>query len=328
MSSSDNNNGREPPAKRVKYSAPESESPSPELTVQRSNSEIVRPQPLRFNGRSFEPVSPSSSPASNVRFRSISDDSDEKFPLPDAMEIQRSPSPSGDENPASTPSPGASGRPRVYSPGGTLWEQNPTPSQQTGRHKRSRREAAGYKNPDHFHSNMIPLWERAALTPPPSGISNRKKKAHLIKPERHFRTRTPNGTRTEDIQGHSQGVLGHEPSASTHWNTIGHSQSRRRNMDHNRQTSSYHGIESRARSDASGAHEPRYNSPTPASSHHSHFDETDEDFKGPVPWHTWSRVPSANAPPAASRPFSPVASPTTTRVRRASSSSDKGPSSE
>jgi hypothetical protein len=113
-----------------------------------------------------------------------------------------------------------------------------------------------------------------------------------MKPERHFQTSEPDGTPTEKIQNHKNGVLGHLPDASSDWNNGGHKRSRKQNNQHNKETGTYHGIESRARSDASGSSAPGYRSPRPdIGSHRSHFDPTHPEFKSDVPWHTWKRVP-------------------------------------
>ncbi|HEY9132274.1 MAG TPA: hypothetical protein VIM98_10995 [Dyella sp.] len=179
---------------------------------------------------------------------------------------------------------GPTGQLRAHSPGGTLYERNPSPS---GR-RASRRHAAGYDNPAHSHGNMLPIWAAHALSPIPEGSVTQQRR-HLMRSERHFSTQSPGGTRTEDIQGHSQGVLGHLPDASSHWNSVGHRQTRLENQQHNRETSTYHGIESSERSAASGHLAAGYLSPTPyRGSHPSHWRA---DLARPdVPWSTWTPV--------------------------------------
>lgn len=185
---------------------------------------------------------------------------------------------------------GPSGRLRANSPGGTLYERNPSPTGDTT----SRRHAAGYDNPAHSHGNMLPIWTAHALSPIPEGSVTQQRR-HLMKAERHFSTQSPGGTRTEDIQGHRQGVLGHLPDASSHWNSIGHQQTRTENLQHNRETTTYHGIESSTRSAASGHLAAGYISPTPyRGSHPSHW--LAGLARPDVPWSTWSPVaPSATA---------------------------------
>jgi hypothetical protein len=185
---------------------------------------------------------------------------------------------------------GISHPPRVDSPGGTAYQQNPPPKP-----KKDRREAAGYKNPSHDHDNMIPLWRDAALSPIPFPQGSQQEKTHLMDSQRHFRTRTPNGTRTEDIQDHSNGILGHKPDASEDWNNHGHKRSRAENSAHNRETTTYHGIETKARSNQSGSSAQRYMIPDPTTgSHPSHWKTTDPGFKNDVPWPTWTPVSTQN----------------------------------
>jgi hypothetical protein len=180
--------------------------------------------------------------------------------------------------------------PRANSPGGTTYEQTTQP-----RPKKDKREAAGYKNPPHNHDNMIPLWRDAALSPIPFPQGSQQEAIHLMDSQRHFRTRTPNGTRTEDIQDHSNGILGHKPDASEDWNTHGHKRTRAQNSAHNRETSTYHGIETKARSNQSGSSAQRYMVPDPTTgSHPSHWKTTDPGFKDDVPWPTWTPVSTQN----------------------------------
>lgn len=158
----------------------------------------------------------------------------------------------------------------------------------------TRRAAGGYKNPPHSHSNMLPLYKNAALSPQPS---NRKEKDWLMSPSRRFNTYTPTHTQPPKIvKGHKNTVMGHAPDAVTHWNTNGHTQSRKANLQHNRETSSYHGLEDRASSDASGgATKEQYRSPSPSiGSHESHYNVKHPDFNPKVPWKNRLRKPDGN----------------------------------
>lgn len=204
----------------------------------------------------------------------------------------------GGNTSATYASPGVSGalaqtssmRPRVRSPGGRLYEQEPTPAR-VG--LRTRRDAAGYNNPSHSHTNMLSLWGTAALSPIPSSAARdtRSLRRHLMSPSRRYGTQDPDGADTGEIRGHKSGVLGHRPDASSDFNTVGHTRSRAENARHNRQASAYHGIESRGRSDASGASAPRYASPRPdRGSHASHWNRSHPAHAGRVPWHTYKPV--------------------------------------
>lgn len=189
-------------------------------------------------------------------------------------------------------SPG--GTVRANSPGGTSYRQ----ASPDGRNRDScRRIAAGYQNPNHFHSNMLPHWERAALSPIPQRILNthpgrlreQELRRYLSSPTRRFRATSPGRTRSTIIQGHNQGVLGHRTSAAQHWNTQGHRRSRSENQNYNRQTSTYHGIENRPWSNASGSITPRYLSPAPhRGSHPMYWNRQHPNFQG-GPWHSWVR---------------------------------------
>ncbi|MGH3872245.1 MAG: hypothetical protein ACRDSR_12165 [Pseudonocardiaceae bacterium] len=209
------------------------------------------------------------------------------------------PPPSIVTSPAPWLSPGGT---HAKSPGGTGYRQMSPSGSYRGK---TRRDAGGYKNPGHSHANMLPHWENAALSPIPedargdSRKASRKRKRHLMDQERRFRGTSPGRSREQEFQGHSQGVLGHEPSASTHWNATGHTQPRKTNQEHNRSTGAYHGIEWKPWSDASGAHEPRYNSPGPhLGSDPSWWHRDDPRFKG-GPWHSWEKDDpgSASIPP-------------------------------
>jgi len=181
---------------------------------------------------------------------------------------------------------------RQTSRGGTLYEERPPGGRYSGS---TRRHAAGYDNPTHEHSAMLPLWRRAAVSPEPAGLSRTEQREWLMDSNRRFRATTPGGTSTGTITGHSNGVLGHAPSASTRWNTGGMNDTRASNFAHNRETSTYHGIEDRGRSDASGASEPRFRSPGPsAGGHRSYWDRGDPGFpRQGGPWSSWDRVPPA-----------------------------------
>ncbi|MFM0389117.1 hypothetical protein [Paraburkholderia dipogonis] len=198
---------------------------------------------------------------------------------------------------SSSVSNGSSGRERAQSPGGRTYERNPTPPP-SGRKPYSRRDAAGYKNPSHDHPNMLPHWESAAASPIPHSMKSSRKARinHLMRPERRFHTKTPSGQSTGIIKGHGKGVLGHHPDASSDWNSGGHRRTRSQNSAHNRQTGTYHGIEDRDYSNASGSSAPAYVAPRPdIGSHPSHWNSTHPDFTGNVPWPTWSPVQSTQS---------------------------------
>lgn len=148
----------------------------------------------------------------------------------------------------------------------------------------TRRAAAGYENPKHQHSNMRPLYENAAVSPVDT---TRPLNDWLYSPSRRFNTYTPTHSQPPIIvKGHSNTVMGHQPDAVTHWNTIGHTQPRASNFQHNRQTTTYHGLEERGRSNASGgATTERYRSPSPSiGSHESYFNVNHSQFNPRNPW--------------------------------------------
>ncbi|MBE9215062.1 hypothetical protein IQ247_20745 [Plectonema cf. radiosum LEGE 06105] len=153
----------------------------------------------------------------------------------------------------------------------------------SGKSPHSRREAAGYKNPSHDHGNMMPLYEQAAVSPQDP---SRTKKDWLYSPSRRFYVHSPTHTaQPQIVQGHSNTVMGHKPDAAQHWNTIGHKQTRKANQQHNKETSSYHGLEDARASAASGSKTDRYQSPSPSiGSHPSHFDVRNPDFNPRAPW--------------------------------------------
>ena|GEM_PF-4423995 len=197
---------------------------------------------------------------------------------------QRRPASSVATPPASVPE-------RARSPKGTLYERDPSPP--PGSRKRARREAAGFDNPSHSHSNMMPHWREAALSPIPFRRGSKEERKHLMAANRRFATKRPDGTSTGVIRGHGKGVLGHYPDAAVVWNSGAHKRVRAINAEHNRRTDTYHGIESREYSNASGASAPGYISPRPdLGSHPSYWNPQDPNFDPQVPWHTWHRVPA------------------------------------
>ncbi|GAB3568652.1 RHS repeat-associated core domain-containing protein [Amycolatopsis endophytica] len=222
------------------------------------------------------------------------------------------------------------------SPGGSLYQQmspggkygtqktgkngNPKFDKKTGKPQfYSRRDAAGYDNPSHDHSKMLPLWQDAAKSPIPidpktgKDIEGKQLKDWLMDKNRRFDTKEPGdpgyaGLPQNEIKGHGKGVLGHEPSASTHWNSHGGMQSTRQdNFEHNRETSTYHGIEERSRSDASGSSEEPYLSPRPDNgADRSFWDRGDPRFPDQGgPWHSWQKIQGPQPGPSGAGPGSP-----------------------
>jgi RHS repeat-associated protein len=212
---------------------------------------------------------------------------------------------------------GANGKPKLsvntqvpnkvvtaQSPGGRTYQQMSPGGKYAGK---SRRDGAGYNNPSHDHGNMLPHWKDAATSPIPPGLKGKPLKDHLMDPGRHFQTHSPGGTNTGVITGHGNGVLGHDPSASTHWNHHGgKEQPRTDNLAHNKQTDTYHGIEDRNASNASGSKEERYDSPRPDDgSHRAYWDRNDPDFPNQGgPWHSWEEVPGSAS--SGGSPLTPV----------------------
>lgn len=130
------------------------------------------------------------------------------------------------------------------------------------------RQAFGMTNPPHNHVNMVPLWAASAHTPPPQGRDPRE---HYMSPSRNFLIGDNDGNPVMDPatgqqrmeQGHSNLVMGHNPSASTFINNSGHMNSPGTNRDHNYSPSAYGQIENARASASSGSREPRYDPPSP-----------------------------------------------------------------
>lgn len=149
----------------------------------------------------------------------------------------------------------------------------------------TRRQAYGMTNPSHDHSNMVPLWEAHAHTPQPDD-STRSAVAHYMSPSRNYYISNNSGQPVTDSsgnrvmeQGHSNLVMGHNPSASTYINTTGHMQSPGTNRQHNYSPSAYGGIENAKASSASGHTEPRYASPIPGQSWEGYMDVNHPRYK-------------------------------------------------
>jgi hypothetical protein len=130
------------------------------------------------------------------------------------------------------------------------------------------RQAFGMGNPPHNHPNMVDFWEQHAHTPPPAG---RDRREHYMSPSRNFLIGDNNGNPVIDPstgqqameQGHSNLVMGHNPSASTYINATGHMHSPGTNRTHNFSPSAYGQVENAKASAASGSSEPPYIPPSP-----------------------------------------------------------------
>jgi hypothetical protein len=298
----------------------EDERPSPDTAMvetdeelherERSHTPSAAPAPFAFQSGASSPSPnpvtplfmgsprpPLSSPAQRGRWSSPSR-SESETPLRSRSRSRSPdyrPSPRSRRSPSLAPvnrarapwtSPG--GTTRAQSPGGTRYRKWPP----AGRYaNKNRRYAAGLVNPPHRHSAMLRLWRAAANTPPPPGASQAAQIRHFMKPKRTFTVTSPGRSRTKRITGHKRAVLGHAPSASTYWNKSGHRVPRRYNLKHNRSADAYHGVEARDWSDASGASEPRYDSPRPdRGSDPSYWNEDHPDFQG-GPWAAWRKDP-------------------------------------
>ncbi|MBB1155117.1 RHS repeat-associated core domain-containing protein [Amycolatopsis dendrobii] len=170
---------------------------------------------------------------------------------------KRSPSPDPyDRGPSLTPDP--AGRSRKQSPGGTVYVE----------HKKSgpkdRRTHYGYANLSHSSKAMRPIFERNAVSPPPSFKKRGEDTKWYMDPNRRYHTRDYQGNPTGIVKGHSNLVMGHNPSASTHFNKEGYKNDRPANKAHNADPNSFGWLEKRANSNASGGKEPRYRDTTPS----------------------------------------------------------------
>jgi hypothetical protein len=179
-----------------------------------------------------------------------------------------------------------------FSPGGHPYRRGAP----TGKYaKHNRRKASGYDNPEQFHTNMLPLWRAAALSPVPSTVTDDTQLRKWLKdPSRRLQVTSPGRSRTKVIKGYKAGgtrsavVLGHQPSAGAHFNVTGHTQPRPHNLTHNKSTGAYHGLEDATWSAASGASEPPYESPRPdRGSDPTFYNPSAPGFTG-GPWHSYA----------------------------------------
>ncbi|MFH7243422.1 MAG: DUF4157 domain-containing protein [Spirulina sp.] len=141
----------------------------------------------------------------------------------------------------------------------------------------NRRALFGYNNPPHDSAIGLDLLEGGANTPyDPNRWPSRED--WLLSPNRNFITYSPN-SRTQDpvfMQGHGNVVFGHDMGASVHFNQTGHTQSPGTNRAWNQQLTTYHGLERRDKSNASGANAPEYQQPSQLSgSHPMYWDRND-----------------------------------------------------
>jgi hypothetical protein len=161
--------------------------------------------------------------------------------------------------------------------------------------KKPRRKAAGYDNPKQFHTNMLPLWKAAALSPIPTTVTDDTSLRTWLKhDDRRFQVTSPGRTRTKTIKGYKDSgtrsavVLGHQPSAGTDFNATGHTRPRPQNLVHNTSTGAFHGLEDSTWSAASGSSEPAYESPRPdRGSDPTYYNPSTTGFTG-GPWHSYA----------------------------------------
>ena len=144
----------------------------------------------------------------------------------------------------------------------------------------SNRAMYGYQNPSHTSAVGLDLLEPGAHTPFDATRWN-DREAWLRSPSRNFITYSPN-SRNQDpgfTQGHCNVVFGHDEGASEHWNRQGHTQTPADNRVWNQQPSTYHGLENRDKSNASGGSAPRYQKPSAArGSHPMYWDPNNPHF--------------------------------------------------
>lgn len=173
----------------------------------------------------------------------------------------RGPSPDPyDRGPSLTPDP--AGRSRKQSPGGTVYVEH----KKAG--KKDRRGHYGYTNLSHRSGAMRPIFERAAVSPPPPFKKRGDDTKWYMDPKRRYYTHDYKGNPTGIVKGHSKVVMGHNPSASTHWNKHGYKDTYENNKAHNADPNSYGWLEKRADSDKSGGKEPKYRDVTPSNGAH------------------------------------------------------------
>ncbi|MGW4398906.1 RHS repeat-associated core domain-containing protein [Amycolatopsis nivea] len=184
-----------------------------------------------------------------------------------------------------SPSPGPNGERRVRSPGGRVYQEGP-PTVAAGAR---RREHYGYKNLSHKHSKMRPLFERNAVSPPPKFRRRGDDTKWYMDPNRRYQTHDYLGNPTGIVRGHSNVVMGHNPSAGTHFNQTGHRNTPEQNFAHNSDVRIFKHLEPKSNSAASGSQEPRFSAPDPRDSNRVYWDKTHRDYVG-NPDHDWDLV--------------------------------------
>ncbi|MYW96679.1 hypothetical protein G3I59_40245 [Amycolatopsis rubida] len=174
------------------------------------------------------------------------------------------------------PSPGPNGERRMRSPGGRVYQEGP-PTVAAGAR---RREHYGYKNLSHKHSKMRPLFERNAVSPPPKFRKRGDDTKWYMDPNRRYRTHDYQGNPTGIVRGHSNVVMGHNPSAGTHFNQTGIHQTPGQNFAHNSDVRIFKHLEPAKDSAASGSKEPGYDAPTPRRGNRVYWDQNQPGYVG------------------------------------------------
>ncbi|ATY10265.1 hypothetical protein CU254_07170 [Amycolatopsis sp. AA4] len=185
-----------------------------------------------------------------------------------------------------SPSPGPNGERRVRSPGGRVYQEGP-PTIAAGAR---RREHYGYKNLSHRHSKMRPLFEQHAVSPPPPFRRRGEDTKWYMDPKRRYQTYDYLGNPTGIVRGHSNVVMGHNPSAGTHFNQTGIHQTPAQNFAHNSDVRIFKHLEPAKASAASGSQEPRFKAPDPSNSNRVYWDKNQSGYVG-NPEHDWDLVP-------------------------------------
>ncbi|WP_162834616.1 RHS repeat-associated core domain-containing protein [Amycolatopsis circi] len=191
------------------------------------------------------------------------------------------------------PSPGPNGERRMRSPGGRVYQEGP-PTVAAGAR---RREHYGYKNLSHRHSKMRPLFERNAVSPPPKFRKRGDDTKWYMDPKRRYQTHDFQGNPTGIVRGHSNVVMGHSPSAGTHFNQTGIHQTPDQNFAHNSDVRIFKHLEPAGASAASGSKEPKFGAPNPQHGNRVYWDPNHPGYVGnpDADWNVVKPKPSSSS---------------------------------
>jgi RHS repeat-associated protein len=210
-------------------------------------------------------------------------------------------------------SPGGNTRLQQSPTYGRIWQLDGVQSPPPGVKKQSKRDTAGFTNPNQMDPAGRKILRQYMDTPMPPGLKVKQQQEFMNKPTTKWNIIDTHGNPAGTIEGRknddgkSKFVMGHKEAASDLWGNGRHQYARDENLKLNRDPAHYQGLELEKESAGSGSKESRYIDPQPGrGSHESHFNPGHPDYFPGNPFPAWKEYnPPANGggpPPKKPKP--------------------------